>query len=49
MGRNTMTVNADHDRLRGGVQTVKTAALTDADHRAMLLMMKLSCEARGIK
>ena len=49
MGRNTMTVTADHDRLRGLLQTVNPAALTDADHRAMLLMMKLSCEARGIK
>jgi hypothetical protein len=44
-----MTVTAELDQFRSLLQTVNPAALTDADHRAMLLMMKLSVEARGIK
>ena len=44
-----MTVTADHDRLRALLQTVDPAALTDADNRALLLMLRASCEAHGIE
>ena len=44
-----MTVTAELDQLRVLLRTVDPAALTNADYRAMLLMLKSSIEARGIK
>jgi len=44
-----MTVTAELDQLRVLLRTVDPAALTNADYQAMLLMLKSSIEARGIK
>ena len=44
-----MTVTAELDQLRVLLRTVDPAALTNADYQAMLLMLRASCEAHGIK
>jgi hypothetical protein len=44
-----MTAATNLDNFRSLLKTVDPASLTNADNRALLLMLRASCEAHGIK